>query len=318
MTFDLAGKRVWVAGHRGMVGGAIVRRLADEGCDVLVAGRDELDLMDARATDAWLATHRPDVVVVAAAKVGGIKANNDKPVDFLSDNLHIELNTIGGAFRAGVKRLLFLGSTCVYPKEAPQPIREDALLTGPLEPTNEWYAIAKIAGIKLCQAYRRQYGADYISAMPSNLYGPGDNYHPTESHVLPGLIQRFHKAREAGLTEVKVWGTGRPRREFLHVDDLADGCVFLLKGYSGESLVNVGTGEDISIADVAQMVADVVGYQGKLVFDPTQPDGTLLKRSDTGMINAMGWRARTPLAEGLRATYDAYLRGDGRNIAPAS
>jgi GDP-L-fucose synthase len=313
--FSLTGKKVWVAGHRGMVGAALVRRLAREDCTILTADRAELDLTDSKATLSWLITHRPDVALVAAAKVGGIKANSDFPVDFLVDNLKIELAAIEGAYRSGVQKLLFLGSTCVYPREAPQPIREDSLLTGPLEETNEAYAIAKIAGIKLCDAFRRQFGADFISAMPTNLYGPGDNYHPTQSHVLPALIQRFHHAKQTGLLEVHVWGTGRPRREFLHVDDLADGCLFLLKAYSGEGLVNIGTGTDISIAEVAQLVADVVGYRGRLVFDPTQPEGTLLKRSDTSLINAMGWRATISLEEGLRTTYQAFLRGDGRNIS---
>jgi GDP-L-fucose synthase len=311
---DLEGARIFVAGHRGMVGSAIVRRLAGEKCEVLTAAREELDLLDRGRTRAWLENNRPDIVVVAAARVGGIKANDEHPVDFLEDNLAIALNVISGSHRAGVRKLLFLGSTCVYPKEAPQPIPEDALLTGPLEPTNQWYAVAKIAGIKLCQAYRRQYGCDYISAMPSNLYGPGDNYHPTGSHVLPGLIGRFHKAVQNGDKAVTVWGTGRPKREFLYVDDLADACVFLLAHYSAEGIVNVGTGKDISIGDVAKLVAEIVGFRGEIAFDASYPDGTMLKRSDTRLIESLGWHARTSLKEGLAKTYAAFLAGQGRGI----
>src|SRR5215467_3857064 len=272
LPFDLTGRRIFVAGHRGMVGAALVRRLKLERCDVLTADRGVLNLTRQADTADWLRDNRPDVVIVAAAKVGGIAYNTAFPVDFLSDNLAIELNLINGAFAIGVRKLLFLGSSCIYPRLAPQPMTEDMLLSGPLEPTNEWYAVAKIAGIKLVEAYRRQYGADFISLMPTNLYGPGDNYHPEHSHVPAALIRRFHEAKFAKAASVSVWGTGRPRREFLAVDDLADACVFVLKNYSDDQFLNVGTGRDMTIADFATMVAEVVGYRGDIVFDASRPE----------------------------------------------
>ncbi len=305
--FDLTGARVFVAGHRGMVGSAFLRRLAAEPCSILTADRRELDLTRQDATERWMAAARPDVVVVAAAKVGGIKANNDLPVDFLADNLAIELNLIRASHDAGVKKLLFLGSTCIYPRLSRQPINEDELLTGPLEKTNEWYAVAKIAGIKLCQAYRTQYGDDFISAMPTNLYGPGDNYHPEHSHVVAALLRRFHEAKLANSPSVMIWGTGTPRREFLHVDDLADACVFLLKTYSSDEIVNVGWGEDIAIAEFARLAARVVGYTGELEFDPSKPDGTPRKLVDVSRLTSLGWTARINLKDGLARAYADYL-----------
>jgi GDP-L-fucose synthase len=305
--FCLDGSRVFVAGHRGMVGSACVRRLESEGCEVLTAGRDTLDLIRQVAVEDWMAEARPDVVVVAAAKVGGILANDTYPAEFLYENLMIEANLINAAQRVGVRKLLFLGSSCIYPREAPQPIPEDSLLTGPLEPTNEWYAIAKIAGIKLCQAYRRQYGADFISAMPSNLYGPNDYFHPERSHVIPGMIRRFHEAMVRGDATVTCWGTGTPRREFLHVDDLAEACVFLLRTYSDATHLNVGTGSDISIRDLAETMARVTGFQGEILWDHTKPDGTMLKRMDTARINALGWQAAIGFEHGLAATYRWFL-----------
>ncbi|MFV3130407.1 GDP-L-fucose synthase [Niveispirillum sp. KHB5.9] len=305
--YDLTGKRVWVAGHRGMVGGAVVRRLAGEGCTVLTATRDELDLTRQRQVEEWVAANKPDAVVVAAAKVGGILANNSFPADFLYDNLVIETNIVQAAFRANVEKLLFLGSSCIYPKLAPQPMSEDALLTGPLEPTNEWYAIAKIAGIKLCQAFRKQHGCDYISAMPTNLYGIGDNFHPSGSHVLPALMARLHDAKRDRLPEVAIWGTGKPLREFLYVDDLADALVFLLKNYSGYDHVNVGTGQEVSIRTLAEQVAAAVGWQGRFTFDASKPDGTPRKLMDNAKLKGLGWTARTSLAEGLRLTYEWFL-----------
>jgi GDP-L-fucose synthase len=311
LPFDLAGRRVFVAGHRGMVGAALVRRLKWERCEVLTAGRDVLDLTRQAATEEWLRDNRPDVVIAAAAKVGGIAYNNAFPVDFLSDNLAIELNLINGAFAAGVRKLLFLGSSCIYPRLAPQPIREDMLLSGPLEPTNEWYAVAKIAGIKLVEAYRRQHGADYISLMPTNLYGPGDNYHPEHSHVPAALIRRFHEAKLAKASAVTVWGTGKPRREFLAVDNLADACVFALKHYSGDGFLNVGTGCDVTIAGFARLVADVVGYEGEIAFDTSRPDGTPQKLLDVSLLTKLGWTARTELRDGIAAAYQDFLNGAG-------
>jgi GDP-L-fucose synthase len=290
-----------------MVGSAIVRRLAAERCTVLEAGRAELDLLDQAAVDRWMAAHRPQAVFVAAAKVGGIRANDTQPASFLHDNLVIETNIIHSAHRHGVEKLLFLGSSCIYPREAPQPIPESALLTGPLEPTNEWYAVAKIAGIKLCQAYRRQHGRDFISAMPTNLYGPGDNFHPTESHVPAALLRRFHEAKLAGLPRVEVWGSGQPRREFLHVDDLADACIFLMRTYSEAEHINVGTGRDVTIADFAERIRRTVGYEGELVFDRTKPDGTPRKVLDVGRLDSLGWRARIGLDEGLKEYYAWFL-----------
>ncbi len=315
--FDLAGSRVFIAGHKGMVGAALVRRLASEPVELLVADRQALDLARQSETESWLRDHRPDVVLVAAARVGGIAYNNAFPVEFLADNLAIELNVIRGAYAAGVRRLVFLGSSCIYPRLAPQPITEDALLTGALEPTNEWYAVAKIAGIKLVEAYRRQYGADYFSLMPTNLYGPGDNYHPEHSHVPAALIRRFHEARLAKASAVAVWGTGRPRREFLAVDDLADACVFALKHYAGERFLNVGTGKDITIADFARLVADVVGYSGEIAFDLSRPDGTPQKLLDVSRMTALGWTARTDLRDGIAAAYQDFLAG-GRGTGGAA
>lgn len=305
--FALQGRRVFIAGHRGMVGSACVRRLAREGCEVLVAGRDTLDLIRQAAVEDWMAANRPEVVVVAAAKVGGILANDSYPAEFLYENLMIEANLIHAAQRVGVAKLLFLGSSCIYPREAPQPIAEDSLLTGPLEPTNEWYAMAKIAGIKLCQAYRRQYGADFISAMPSNLYGPNDYFHPERSHVIPGMMRRFHEATARGDASVTCWGTGTPRREFLHVDDLAEACVFLLRQYSDAPHLNVGTGSDISIRDLAEAMARVTGFPGEILWDRTKPDGTMLKRMDTARINALGWQPAIGFEQGLAETYRWFL-----------
>ncbi len=305
--FSLEGRRVLVTGHRGMVGSACVRRLGREPVEILTAGRDELDLRDQAAVTRWMERERPDVVIVAAAKVGGIVANDSYPADFLYDNLMIEANLIHAAYRTGAAKLLFLGSSCIYPREASQPITEDALLTGPLEKTNEWYAVAKIAGIKLCQAYRRQHGCDFISAMPSNLYGPNDYFHPERSHVIPALLRRFHEAARRDDAEVVCWGTGRPRREFLHVDDLADACVFLLERYSDEGHLNVGTGTDITIAELAETVARVTGFRGRIAWDTSRPDGTMLKRMDVGRLAALGWQARTPFAEGLASAYQWFL-----------
>ena len=300
--------RVFVAGHRGLVGGAIARHLQTAGFEqVLTASRQELDLTEQAAVNAWFESERPAFVFLAAARVGGIQANSSYPADFIRDNLLIQNNVIDAAFRCGVRKLLFLGSSCIYPKQAPQPIREDALLTGPLEPTNEWYAVAKIAGIKLCQAYRRQYGFDAISLMPTNLYGPGDNFDLLTSHVLPALIRKFHEARVTQAPEVVVWGSGTPRREFLHVDDLADAAVFLMQNYSGEDIINVGVGEDISIAELAALVADVVGYHGTIVYDRSKPDGTPRKLLDVSRLHALGWRARIALRDGVTATYRWYV-----------
>jgi GDP-L-fucose synthase len=309
--FDLKGKRVWVAGHRGMAGSAIVRRLASEHCDVIVADRDEVDLRRQADVEAWIERAKPHAVFCAAAKVGGIKANDSLPAEFLYDNLAIELAVIHSAYKAGVKKLLFLGSTCVFPKMAPQPMPESALLSGPLEPTNEWYAIAKIAGIKLCQAYRRQYGADFISVMPTNLYGLRDNYHPDHSHVPAALIRRMHEAKLSGASSVTIWGTGKPRREFLCADDLADACVFLMQSYSGEEMVNIGIGTDMTIAEFAETIADVVGFKGKLIYDTSKPDGTPRKLVDTTKLTSLGWRAKTPLREGLAKAYEDFERNHG-------
>jgi GDP-L-fucose synthase len=304
--FPLAGRRIFVAGHRGMVGSAIVRRLAREGCEILTAGRGQVDLRRQQPTEDWIAAQRPDAVIVAAATVGGILANASRPADFIYDNLAIETNLIHAAHQARVKKLLFLGSSCIYPKFAPQPMAEDALLTGVLEPTNEWYAIAKIAGIKLCQAYRKQHGDDFISAMPTNLYGPGDNFDLASSHVVPALIRKIEEGRLAGAPQVEIWGSGTPRREFLYVDDLADACVFLLKRYSGHDHVNVGTGMDLTIRELAETIARVVGYRGGFSYDSSKPDGTPRKLLDVSRLSALGWRAETSLEEGLRRSYDWF------------
>jgi len=305
--FDLDGKRVWVAGHKGMVGQALVRRLRSEPCEILTAGRDEVDLRRQSEVEAWMRAARPQAVFLAAARVGGIHANNSFPAEFIYDNLAIETNIIHAAHETGVEKLLFLGSSCIYPREADQPIRPEALLTGPLEPTNEWYAIAKIAGIKLCQAYRRQFGCDFISAMPTNLFGPGDNFHPEHGHVPAALLRRFHEARLSGARTVTVWGTGAPLREFLYVDDLADACVFLMRRYSGEQHVNVGTGRDLPISEFAAMVARIVGFTGDIVYDRSRPDGTPRKVLDVSALTALGWTAPTPLERGLRLYYDWFL-----------
>lgn len=305
--FSLAGKRVWVAGHRGMVGSALVRRLADENCEVLTAGRDTLDLLDQAAVRAWTARERPDAVFLAAAKVGGILANDSFPADFLYQNLVIETNIVDAAHRADVAKLCFLGSSCIYPKFAEQPIVEEALLTGPLEPTNEWYAIAKIAGIKLAQSYRRQYGADYISAMPTNLYGPGDNFDLNSSHVLPALIRKAHEAKTSGAKTMTLWGSGTPMREFLHVDDCADACVFLMKRYSDAGHINVGSGTDIAIIDLARLVCQVVGADVEIVLDTDKPDGTPRKLMSNAKLAGMGWSPRIALRDGIASTYDWFL-----------
>ena len=310
MTFDIAGKRIWVAGHRGMVGAAVVRRLAGENCEVITAGRDTVDLKRQAEVEAFMADAKPDAVVMAAAKVGGILANDTYPADFLYDNLMIEANIFEAAHRNGVDRFLFLGSSCIYPKFAEQPIREDSLLTGPLEPTNEWYAIAKIAGIKLAQAYRRQHGRDYISAMPTNLYGPGDNYDLNSSHVMPALIRKAHEAKASGAKEIVVWGTGTPLREFLHADDCADALVFLLKNYSGEEHVNVGSGTDISILDLTKLVCKVVGFEGEIVHDLSKPDGTPRKLMSADKLRGMGWTPKISLEDGIRDAYDSFLSGN--------
>jgi GDP-L-fucose synthase len=306
--FRLAGKRVWVAGHNGMVGQAIVRRLGAEACEIQTVARADLDLRQQAAVVAWITKHKPQAIVLAAAKVGGIVANNTLRGEFLYDNLAIATNIIHAAHVHGVEKLLFLGSTCIYPRLAPQPMREDALLTGALEPTNEPYAIAKIAGVKMCEAYRAQYGSDFISVMPTNLYGPGDNYHPEHSHVVAALIRRFHEAKVTGASEVVVWGTGTPRREFLYVDDAADACVFALTRYSDSGILNIGTGEDIAIAEFARVVASVVGYDGRIAFDATRPDGTPRKLVDVGRLSALGWRATTPLSDGLALAYRSFLK----------
>lgn len=304
----LKGKRVWVAGHNGMVGLAVRRRLASEDCEILIAPRQELDLRSQQDVRAWIAAKRPELVFVTAATVGGIHANSSRPAEFIFDNLMIETNIIESSYRCGVEKILFLGSSCIYPREAPQPMREGALLTGPLEPTNQWYSIAKIAGIKLCEAYRQQYGCDFISAMPTNLYGIGDNFNPLYSHVLPALIQKFHAAKTSGEREVTLWGSGKPRREFLYVDDCADALVFLMKNYSGAQHVNVGTGEDLTIAELASVVANIIGFSGNVRYDASMPDGVMRKLLDVSAIHAMGWRTITSLEDGIRATYDWYCR----------
>jgi GDP-L-fucose synthase len=305
--FELKGQRIWVAGHRGMVGAAVVRRLSTEPCTVLTADRNALDLTRQSAVETWMQTNQPDAIVLAAAKVGGILANDTRPAEFIHDNLVIETNIIHAAHKAGVKKLLFLGSSCVYPKLCPQPIKEEYLLTGPLEPTNEWYAIAKIAGIKLAQAYRRQYGCDYISAMPTNLYGPGDNFDLASSHVLPALLLKAHRAKLAGDASMELWGSGTPRREFLHVDDLADALVFLLRTYSSPEPINVGVGHDLTIRALAESIQRVVGYQGALNFDASKPDGTPRKLLDVSRLTDLGWTAKTALEPGIRNTYNWML-----------
>jgi GDP-L-fucose synthase len=307
IPFELKGKSVYVAGHRGMVGSALVRRLARENVELLTATRSELDLCDQKAVFDWFAAKKPLVVFLAAAKVGGIVANNTLRAEFLYDNLAIAANVIQAAHLNGCEKLMFLGSSCIYPKLAAQPLREDCMLTGRLEPTNEPYAIAKIAGIKMTEAYRSQYGSDFISVMPTNLYGPGDNYHPEYSHVVAALIRRFHEAKVSGARNVVVWGTGTPRREFLYVDDLADACIHLMKNYSEGQLINIGTGEDITIAEFARVVAATVGYIGEISFDTSRPDGTPRKLLDVSRLASLGWRATTSLQDGIRLAYQAFL-----------
>ena len=309
--FSLEGKRVYVSGHRGMVGSALVRRLESENCEILTSPRS-VDLRDQGKVRDWFAQNTPDVVIVAAAKVGGIHANDTKPAEFLYDNLMIASNLIEAARQTDAKKLLFLGSSCIYPRDALQPLEEAALLTGPLEKTNEWYAVAKIAGIKLCQSYRRQYGCDYISAMPTNLYGPGDNYDLQSSHVLPALLRKAHEAKARGDETLEVWGSGRPLREFLHVDDLADACVYLLKHYSGEEHVNVGSGDEVSIAELAGLIKDAVGFEGDLIFQADKPDGTPRKLLDCSKLESLGWRTQIGLREGISATYSHFLASDER------
>ena len=311
MSYTLAGKRVWVAGHRGMVGSALVRQLETENCSVLTVGRDALDLRDPGAVRAWIKANAPQAVILAAAKVGGIVANDSWPADFLHDNLAIENAVIHGAFEANVEKLLFLGSSCIYPKFAPQPITEDALLTGPLEPTNEWYAVAKIAGIKLCQAYRRQHGRDFISAMPTNLYGPGDNFDLTSSHVIPALIRKTHEAKLGKAKSITIWGSGTPRREFLHVDDCAGALIYLLKNYSGDQHVNVGSGSDVTIDELARLVMQAVDFDGALEHDTSKPDGTPRKLMSNQKLSAMGWTPAISLPGGLKATYRWFLENRG-------
>ena len=308
MAFD-QNSRIFVAGHRGLVGSAIWHELQRQGCANLI-GRShaELDLLDGAAVTRFYAETRPELVVIAAAKVGGIHANNTQPAEFLFNNLQIQNHLIHGAWRAGVKKLLFLGSSCIYPKHAPQPMKEEHLLTGPLEPTNEWYAVAKIAGIKMCQAYRRQYGCDFISAMPTNMYGPNDNYDPLGSHVLPALIRKFHEAKVAGRAEVVCWGTGSPRREFLYSDDLAGACVFLLRNYSEEQFINIGSGSETTIRELSELIGRIIGFTGKIVWDTSKPDGTPRKLMDSSRLFALGWRPKVGLEEGIRLAYADFLK----------
>lgn len=310
--FALDGKRVWVAGHNGMVGSAIVRALSARNVELVTVERSELDLRSATAVESWLSKHKPDLIIVAAAKVGGILANSQFPADFLYDNLAIELAVIGAAARLQTPKLVFLGSTCVYPKMAPQPIKEEYLLTGPLEPTNEWYAVAKIAGLKLTAAYRRQHGADFISLMPTNLYGPNDNFNLDGSHVLPALIRKAHEAKLRGASSISIWGTGTPRREFLHVEDLADAVLFLTEKYSDESPINVGTGEDVSIIELAEEVCRAVGFHGVIERDLSKPDGTPVKRTDITRLARLGWKPKIELREGLQATYAWFLQNQDK------
>lgn len=316
--FPLSGRRIFVAGHRGMVGSAIVRRLARENCEILVAGRDQLDLVDQAAVTRWVAANRPDAMVIAAAKVGGILANDSCPAEFLYENLMIATNLVHAAHAADVNRVLFLGSSCIYPKWADQPIKEDSLLTGALEPTNEWYAIAKIAGIKLCQAYRKQYGRDFISAMPTNLYGPGDNFDLNSSHVLPALMRKAHEAKCGGQDAITLWGSGQPRREFLHADDCADACVHLLLSYSGHDHVNVGSGSDVTIVELAEKICAAVGFQGELRFDASKPDGTMRKLMDSNRLRGLGWAPHISLDDGIAGTYDWFQHHHASHSADRS
>lgn len=309
-NFELDGRRVWVAGHRGMAGSAIVRRLQSERCEIITVPRSELDLLCQEDVNKWLATKQVDVIFVAAAKVGGILANSTHPARFLYENLVIETNIIHAAANSGVAKLLFLGSSCIYPRDAAQPMKEEALLTGPLEPTNEWYAIAKIAGIKLCQAYRREYGSDFVSVMPTNLYGPGDRYDAQGGHVVAALIMKIHAAKLAACNTVELWGTGTPRREFLFSEDLADACVFVMKNYSGEIALNVGTGIDMTILDLAESIARIVGWDGSFTFDRSKPDGMLRKVMDVSRLTTLGWTARIDFDSGIREAYQWYVRNN--------
>jgi GDP-L-fucose synthase len=305
--YALTGKRVWVNGHRGMVGIALVRRLQSEDCEILTATSKELDLRRQADVEAWMEEYKPDAVFLCAATVGGILANDTRPAEFIYDNLAIEANVIHGAWKSGVGKLLFMGSACIYPRDAEQPMKEEYLLTGPLEPTNEWYAIAKIIGIKLCQAYRKQYGADFISAQPINLYGPGDRFDLENSHVVPALMLKAHAAKTEGRASMDVWGSGNPMREFLYVDDVADALVFLMRNYSGAIQMNVGLGADLSIRELAETIIKVVGFEGELVFDTSKPDGTPRKLLDTTRLNDLGWAASTSLEQGLEQTYAWFL-----------
>ena len=307
MTYNLSGKKVWVAGHRGMVGSAVCRQLENEDCNIIKAGRDEVNLVNQAEVNDWMNSVKPDAIVLAAAKVGGIQANNNFPVDFLYENLMIEANIIHAAHLNNVERMLFLGSSCIYPKLADQPIKENSLLTGALEPTNEWYAIAKITGIKLIQAYRKQYGYDWISAMPTNLYGPGDNYDLNSSHVLPALLRKFHEAKISKSSEVTVWGSGKPLREFMHCDDLANALLFLLKNYSDYEHINVGSGDEVSIRELVDVIAKVVGYDAKIVWDESKPDGTPRKLMDTSNLHNLGWKNHRSLLDGISHTYESWL-----------
>ncbi len=306
LPYSLAGKRVWVAGHRGMVGAAIVRRLQSEHCELLTVGHGALDLTRQAEVEAWMASAKPQAIFLAAAVVGGILANDSRPAEFLTDNLQIQNNVIATAHKLDVEKLLFLGSSCIYPRLAPQPMGEDTLLTGPLEPTNQWYAIAKIAGLKQCEAYRREYGRDFISCMPTNLYGPGDNLDLLSSHVLPALLVKAHRAKTANEKTITLWGSGTPRREFLYVDDLADACVFLMKSYSDETSINIGYGSDVTIRELAEAISATVGFGGSFVYDSSKPDGTPRKLLDSSRIHALGWRATTDLKQGLAKTYEWY------------
>ena len=307
MTYNLSGKKVWVAGHRGMVGSAVCRQLENEDCNIIKAGRDEVNLVNQAEVNDWMNAVKPDAIVLAAAKVGGIQANNNFPVDFLYENLMIEANIIHAAHLNNVERLLFLGSSCIYPRLADQPIKENSLLSGALEPTNEWYAIAKITGIKLIQAYRKQYGYDWISAMPTNLYGPGDNYDLNSSHVLPALLRKFHEAKISKSSEVTVWGSGKPLREFMHCDDLANALLFLLKNYSDYEHINVGSGDEVSIRELVDVIAKVVGYDAKIVWDESKPDGTPRKLMDTSNLHNLGWKDHRSLFDGISHTYESWL-----------
>jgi GDP-L-fucose synthase len=315
VIYPLSGKRIFVAGHRGMVGSAVLRRLRKIGCEILTVPNKEVDLRRQAETEAWLAANKPDTVFIAAATVGGILANDTRPAEFLYDNMMIEGNLIEGARRIGARKLLFLGSSCIYPRLAPQPMKEEHLLTGALEPTNQWYAIAKIAGLKLCAAYRRQHGTDFISAQPTNLYGPGDTYDLQASHVIPALLAKMHKAKVTGAAEVEVWGTGKPRREFLHVDDLADALIFLMERYSDESHVNIGWGEDVSIADLAALIAEIVGFKGRLRYTTDKPDGMPRKLLDVSLLDSIGWRPNIRLRDGLADAYCWFVENAAERFA---